>query len=101
MDHEDMKAGLLQELIEKLMEMPEGKEHESQDAGGDPDMMDEDSMDKSSMMAPRPGALDPMASHMMPDSKMMADKDMSSCDDMSKSLSPADMMAMKRKHMGL
>lgn len=100
MDHDDMQAGLLQELIEKLMEMkdgggsakPEMAMHGAPDADGD----DDDGSDpkaKLAMLEIKPGGdghpamADGAADH--------ADEE----DDMGKALGEADFQKMRMKHL--
>lgn len=92
-DHEDMKAGLLQELIEKLMEMPEGQKEQGPEMGAMGDMDDlqgagEKPDAKIAMMEiKKPGMGD---EHGEPDEA-----------EMQKPLGDGDFAMMRKKHLGL
>lgn len=98
MDHDEMKSGLLQDLIEKLMEMKDPSDHKSEmgmhEMPDGHEMKDDDMEDPKEKLA--------MGMHKMPDGHDMKDDDMEDDDqDMHKSLGPDDFMSMRKKQMGL
>jgi hypothetical protein len=118
MDHDDMKEQLLNELMQHLMESKE-PDHESSEHGSmehDPASMMADKLSGSGMgddcddddqkppipgMPGKMGAQDPKSKIAMLAVSAKPETHAEEPMDMKKSLGPADIMMMKRKHMGL
>jgi hypothetical protein len=104
-DDDDMKSDLLEELIQKLMEMPDSKGGDENKTAvmagkvGMPGMDDNDGDEpdaKLAMLDIKKPSLDPKAALDM--SAMGKGEDE---EDMKKPLDPMDFMSMRKKHMGL